>query len=257
MVIIMRNFVKKFYDKFTSYKTFEEVTLNGITYRVVEKKNSLSPKKTERALVFKKPESNDMFFHSKIYTDSKKVFQPHGVEFQRFFDCWGKYFQVENALVLGCAGCTIPRFLAFRFPECKILGVEYEEKFVELAKKYFLIDEIKNNFTLIHGDAFAFMEEYDFEEKQDVVLVDVFSENQCPEEVFSKEFIKNLFDKTSANALVVFNLLGKSADEILSFSKSINEKFNPKHVISKGRKTYLLLIKTEDDEKAKAFINAI
>ncbi len=253
----MIKLVKKFYNKFTSYKTFEEVTLNDITYRVVEKRNSLSPKNTERALVFKKPESSEMFFHSKIYTDSKKVFQPQGMELQRFFDCWGKHFQVENALVLGCAGCTIPRFLAFRFLNCKILGVEYEEKFVELAKKYFLIDEIKNNFTLIHGDAFAFVEEYEFEEKQDIVLVDVFSENQCPEEVFSKEFIKNLFDKTSENALIVFNLLGKGADEILSFSKSINEDFNKKHVIASGRKAYLLLIKAEDDEKTNAFISSI
>ena len=253
----MKKLVKKIYDKFTSYKTFEEVALNGITYRVVEKKNSLSPKKTERALVFKKPDGNKMFFHSKIYTHSKKIFQPHGVDFQNFFDCWGKYFQVENALVLGCAGCTIPRFLAFRFPKCKIIGIEYEEKFIELAKKYFLIDEIKNNFTLLHGDAFAFMREYAFEEKQDIVFVDVFSENQCPEEVFSKEFIKNLFDKTSKNALVVFNLLGKSADEVLSFSKSINENFNKNHVIASGGKTYLLLIKTEDDEKANAFIGSI
>ena len=253
----MKKLVKKFYNKFTSYKTFEEVTLNDITYRVVEKRNSLSPKNTERALVFKKPESSEMFFHSKIYTDSKKVFQPHGVAFQKIFDCWGKIFSLNNALILGCAGCSFPRFLALRFPQIKIIGVEYLKEFVALANKYFLIDDIKCQFKLLEADAFAFVENNELTEKQDLIMVDVFDGNCCPDEVFSDAFIKALYGSMSDSSIVVFNFLKIKKEIISEFVENIKEPFDEKYIVAKDEKNILLLIKSKEKDKVQKVIKNI
>lgn len=252
----MKKILRKLKSKFVRHEILEEFTLDNTVYRVIERKNLLKPTKNQRALAFKVKGNSALWFHSKIYVNPKQIFQPYAKWFQDIFDSWGKQFGVENALVLGCAGCAIPRFLAFRF-KCKIIGVEYIEKFVEIANKHFLLDEIKNNFTLIQGDGFAFIKDYAFENKQDIIFVDMFDENQFLEDAFSKEFIKNLFDKTSENSLVLFNLLGKNKEEVLRFIESINEQFNRKLVMERGGKVCLLLIKSQNNEETNAFINSL
>jgi hypothetical protein len=52
-------------------------------------------------------------------------------------------------------------------------------------------------------------------------------------------------------------LLGKSKEDVLMFSDSINERFDRKWILEKHGKTYLLLLKTQNDEKANDFINSI
>ena len=249
--------MKKAYDKFTSYETLEEIVLNGVTYRVVDKKNSLFPSKAERALVFKKAEDKGLFFHSKIYTNPKKVFQPYGVAFQKIFDCWGKIFSLNNALILGCAGCSFPRFLALRFPQIKIIGVEYLKEFVALANKYFLIDDIKCQFKLLEADAFAFVENNELTEKQDLIMVDVFDGNCCPDEVFSDAFIKALYGSMSDSSIVVFNFLKIKKEIISEFVENIKEPFDERYIVAKDEKNILLLIKSKEKDKVQKVIKNI
>jgi transcriptional regulator of NAD metabolism len=72
-----------------------------------------------------------------------------------------------------------------------------------------------------------------------------------------KEFIKNLFDNTSENALVLFNLLGKNKEDVLRFIESINEPFGRKLVLDRDGKVCLLLIKSQKTDKVDAFINSL
>lgn len=238
-------------------KIVDEFVLDSVLYRIVDYTSWVPGYKGKRELVFKAKDDNRLFIHSSVFLSTKQHFQPIFTVPQKIAYFWNKSFVANNVLVLGCAGCTFPRFYALEYPQSKIIGVELSEKLVEIANKYFLLDQIKQQFDLYCDDAFKFVKEFDFKEKQDVVYVDIFSGNQLPSELFSKDFLDALYDCTSDNSVIIFNFLQKSNDEILDFAKRIEQPFNKKIVTCVNKHCGMVLIKAEDENKIEEFKNSI
>ncbi len=251
------SFLKNLKSKTVKRKIVDEFILDGVPHRVIDYTSWVSGYKGKRELVFKAKNDNRIFTHSSIFLSKKQHFQPIYTVPQKIAYIWNKNFVANNVLVLGCAGCTFPRFYALEYPESKITGVELSEELVEIANKYFLLDQIKQQFDLYCDDAFKFVKEFDFKEKQDIIFVDIFAYNQLPSDVFSKDFLDSLFDCTSNDSMVIFNFLQEDYNKILDFAKSIEQPFNKKYVVSANERCYMLLLKTENNNKIEAFKNSI
>lgn len=251
------SFLKRLLSKTVKRKVIHEFLLDDIPHRIVEHTSWVPGYKSKREIIFKAKDDNRVFIHSSIFLSPKQHFQPIFTMPQKIAYIWNKSFVANNVLVLGCAGCTFPRFYALEYPESKITGVELSEKLVEIANKYFLLDQIKQQFNLYCDDAFKFVKDFDFKAKQDIIFVDIFAYNQLPSDVFSKDFLKSLFDCTSNDSMVIFNFLQEDYNKILDFAKSIEQPFNEKYVVSANERCYMLLLKTENENKKEAFKNSI
>ena len=135
--MMLQKLIKKIRRKLTKIKVLESFFIDGVEYRVVETTSILPSVKSKRSLSFKKDDK--IYHHSSIYLNPKHHFQPIYKTMQSIVDSWGKFNNIDNALILGCAGCSFPRFLSLHYPECKTTGIEISKEFIDIAKKHFLL----------------------------------------------------------------------------------------------------------------------
>lgn len=231
----------------------EEFILDGILYRVVERKSVVPWYKTRRALCFK--DNGASYIYSVITLDKKARYQPYLLGHQKIIELWNSHFDSKNTLILGCAGCAVPRFIAFNFPEMKTTGIEYCSKLIDVAKKYFYADKLSDRFALVHGDAFDYVINKKYTEKQDIIFVDLFSGSKIPENVFSGEFLNSLYECTNENGIVIFNLLSLKKEDTVTFAKNSAPDVFKKAIIFKDKKSILVLAKSQNDEKLNVFFD--
>lgn len=244
---------RKLRSRFIKTTVLEELNVDGTTYRVVDKTGPFY--KGRRALVFKK--DGVVYIHSTIYTDKKIKLQPSMIICQNIIDLWGKRFGINNALCLGAAGCAMPRFISLAYPKSHTVGIEYVKEFVDIAKKYFLLNEIENQFELKLGDAFEYVKSKEIKNKFDAIFIDIFDKDTLPENLFSQEFLEDLYNVSSENAVLVFNLLTFSPSKAQKFAQSIKASFNIKAIVVKEGRTSLVLSKTDTEEKRKEFLSSL
>lgn len=254
----MKKVLKKIRNKFIKTTVLNETVIDGTVYRVIEKTSILPSYNGCRAICFKTPdEPNRVYFHSMIYLDEKKHYQPVLITPQKIIELWHSSFEPKNALVLGAAGCAVPRFIAFNYPEMKTVGIEYCREFVEMANNYFFTDRISDRFSLTLGDAFDYVINKKNAEKQDIIFVDIFDKNSIPENTFSEEFINGLYEITSDSSAVIFNLLTSKKEDAVLFATDIKAPFTRKTVVCNDGRTMLVLIKSTDEKKLDAFSDKI
>lgn len=241
--------------KFTKVNVIETFDIDGEIYKVIDYTNPLPFVKDKRNLSFKK--DNAIYHHSAIYINPKHHFQPILTIPQKVIALWGEQNTIKNSVVLGCAGCSIPRFIALRYPESKIIGVELCKEFITIAKKHFLLDQISNRFELLQGDAIKFIEERKLTEKQSIIFVDIFNNNKIIPEVFTDEFLTPLYESVAEDGLVLINVLGENLEETKEFFNKLNLPFKEKLIVKSDNAQFVVLTKSTDNNKAQAFINSL
>ncbi len=228
-------------------KVVETYVIGNETYKVIDYTSPLPFIKNRRNLSFKVDDA--IHSHSAIYLNSKHHFQPIFHIPQNLISIWSDNNKIENALILGCAGCSVPRFISLHYPESKTIGVELSEDFIAIAKKHFLIEQIENQFTLIQGDAVEFVKKYNSTKKQNVIYIDIFDKNKIIDAIFTEEFINGLSLCTDENALVIINILGKDINQANLFFKSLNTSFTETFIIKNDAVQFVILTKNENGDK--------
>ena len=233
--------------------TLETFTIDDVVYKVVDVTSILPNIKNTRRLLFKK--DDHIYNHSSIYINPKHHVQPSLAIPQKIISIWSKSYSLNNALVLGCAGCSVPRFIGLHFPKSKTVGVELSEDFINIAKKHFLLDQIKNQFELVQGDAIHFVKNYNLDYKQNIIFVDIFCENQIVPDVFTESFIDAAYNITDENGVIIINILGQDIDNAKAIMKDMNIPFKNIVAIKHGASQFLILTKSTDIQKENEFIN--
>lgn len=109
----------------------------------------------------------------------------------------------SNVLLLGLGGGSVIKTLReeFNFRK-KITAIEIDPVLIDLAANEF---DIKTNeqLDIINGDASAFVQ--NTSDIFDLIIVDLFIDNQVPEIFYSTEFWANITRITSTNGYVIFN----------------------------------------------------
>ena len=78
--------------------------------------------------------------------------------------------QINEVLILGFGAGSIAEIIASYKPKCAITGVEIDSKVIELGKKYFGNEQLKNN-EIICSSADVFVKNTD--KKFDLIIINI------------------------------------------------------------------------------------
>ncbi|UFH35007.1 spermidine synthase [Flavobacterium acetivorans] len=131
---------------------------------------------------------------------------------------------MENVLVLGVAGGSVIKTLVDEIKfSGKITGVEIEPEIIELANKYFKLNEIPQ-LDIVIDDAFEFV--LKTKEKYDLIIIDIFQDTHMPNFLFESFFINRICFLLKSKGFVLFNTMLLDEKQNLRNSKFISE-FSP------------------------------
>ena len=227
----------------------DEQTGAPVKFVVADYKHPLCKKDDIRRIEFQNGES---FLYSSVYLSDKRTFQPMYPCAQRIADCYFKDNAPDRALVLGCAGCTLPRFLINRYDGCVVTGVEYSSDLIGIAQRHFITEKMRERFDIVNDDAFMYVKEAQ-RESFDLVFVDIFIAEKIHSSVFSQSFTDDLYALCRSGAIVVFNLFGTGAAKAERFAEGIKAPFDKRYVFEDYRKFFLALAKTKDKQQLTRF----
>ncbi|MEZ5057049.1 MAG: hypothetical protein R2879_08430 [Saprospiraceae bacterium] len=122
-----------------------------------------------------------------------------------------------EVLILGFGLASVPLIMEIFFSEkMYFTGVEADESVIELASNYAL-PYLKNPVEIRYADAYGFL--MTNETKFDCIIMDVFIDDQVPEEFEEPEFLEGLSESLNEDGLIMYNRLAFSkADK----SKTLN-----------------------------------
>lgn len=125
---------------------------------------------------------------------------------------------MDKILILGVAGGSVIKTLVddVKF-EGKIIGVEIDEKVIEIANEYFDLNKIKN-LEIIIDDAFNYV--LKTIDTYDLILIDVFQDIKMPSFLFENYFTDRIISLFEPNGFILFNTM-----IITNKQKNINQKY--------------------------------
>jgi spermidine synthase len=135
--------------------------------------------------------------------------------------------EIRKCLILGLGGGSAAKLVRKYWPEAVIVGVEIDPIFVALGKKYLRLDEIGVDIKI--RDAYEYITQISKLKSQnlDLILVDMYIEDEVPKKFESKEFIKIVKSLLEKNGLVVFNRLyyDEKRKQAEDFHKKLSQAF--------------------------------
>ncbi len=145
---------------------------------------------------------NAVYSYGDLYDNFTKTFRM--LDFSKM--------SVQNVLILGFGMGSIPYMLEHIFKKnFRYTGVEADKLVVEWAGKY-VLPELKSPVELVQADALAFAQTC--AEKFDLVVMDVFVDDDVPEEFETKEFLEDLKNLLSESGLLLYNRLSQEAKDL-------------------------------------------
>lgn len=170
--------------------------------------------------------------NGELVLDSKNTNYSYG-SLQRILKKGLKYIgyerikKFESILILGVAGGSVIKTLVddVKF-KGKITGVELDAEIIEIAKKYFKLDEIKN-LELNLDDAFEFV--LKTKSNYDLIIIDIFQDTKMPNFLFEDFFINRINFLLNPEGFILFNTMVISKkDRIrnLDYRKKFNGNYS-------------------------------
>lgn len=170
--------------------------------------------------------------NGELVLDSKNTNYSYG-SLQRILKKGLKYIGYErikkfdSILILGVAGGSVIKTLVddVKF-KGKITGVEIDAEIIEIAKKYFKLDAIKN-LELHLDDAFEFV--LKTKENYDLIIIDIFQDTKMPNFLFEDFFINRINFLLNPEGFILFNtMVINEKDRIrnLDYRKKFNGNYS-------------------------------
>lgn len=195
-------------------KGFLDVDTNYSRVRVYEGVDRASGRKV-RALTFD-PKTTQ----SAMFLDSDDLV----FEYAKYFLlAWNFNPQIDNALVLGGAGYSLPKYYLKKFNDAKIDVVEIDPQITEIARKYFkLVDN--ERLSIYHEDARTFLnrEGKNSKGKYDVVFGDAYnSAHSIPFQLTTKEAMRLTYDLLDDDGMFFVNAISAIEGDKNPFLRSL------------------------------------
>jgi spermidine synthase len=115
---------------------------------------------------------------------------------------------IRNVLLLGLGAGNVPVILKEYDPNIRVVAVEIDPEVLRLAETHFgLVQSPVLEVVLADATEFVFQ----CAERFDMVVVDVFIDDQVPEAACSEAFLQQLGKLLNPGGLVAFNRLGHTA----------------------------------------------
>jgi spermidine synthase len=135
---------------------------------------------------------------------------------------------MDHVLILGVAGGSVIKTLVDEIKfKGKITGVEIDSDIIEIANKYFKLDEV-DQLQIIIDDAFEFV--LKTKEKYDLIIIDVFQDTTMPNFLYERFFTDQICFLLKSKGVVLFNTMLLNEKHNNRNSKYISE-FNKIHYV--------------------------
>ncbi|NDI99045.1 methyltransferase domain-containing protein [Flavobacterium sp. LaA7.5] len=133
----------------------------------------------------------------------------------------------NTILVLGVAGGSVIKTLVDEIQfKGKITGVEIDPQVIEIAYKYFELNQIEN-LEIVIDDAFEFV--LKTKEKYDLIIIDIFQDTVMPNFLFEDFFINRINFLLNVNGFILFNTMTlnkKDKDRNLRYRTRFDENYS-------------------------------
>lgn len=138
---------------------------------------------------------NAIYSYDDLYTNFAKAFAAIGVATQ----------DIKEVLLLGLGLGSIPFILEKKFRvDCQLTAVEIDEEVIDLAQHYVLKD-LQMPINCICTDARYFLQMDS--QKYDLICMDVFQDDQIPEDFLGPDFLQQIASKLQPDGIFLFNHL--------------------------------------------------
>jgi spermidine synthase len=222
-------------------KVLEEVITSDGVLSVVSRDNMLALR-------------NGDIGYSCIFTDNE-VFQPILIPVQKVAEAYSDFHTIHNAVILGGGCCTIPRFLIKRFKNTiQIDSVEYLSAIVELTRKYFLNGIDTNKLNIINDDAYKFI--HNTSNQYDFIFVDLFVGGVKSEKSHTRDFLSDLVNHSTKQAIIVFNGYHSSLEQCRDLFQQGKTYFKQSLILRDESETCYIVFTNEsiDERTVKQYI---
>ena len=116
-----------------------------------------------------------------------------------------------KVLFIGGGGFSGPKYFMQHYPNISVDVVEIDPQVVEVAKKYFFLDELNPKLRIYTEDARNFLDNN--QGKYDMIVLDAFSKSYVPFHLMTIEFYNLLFEKLVVGGVVISNHIGSPNDK--------------------------------------------
>lgn len=180
-------------------------------------------------------------WYSAIYKNKNRIKQPYLPGIQKLIEDWAEGLVPKMCLVLGSAGCSIPRFLNLRYPDSHVVCVDYSPEMLKIADEYFLGGLDRARMELVLADALAFVGQDDH--LYDICVLDLFVKNKIVEGIFEDQFLAHLSKRMKDNSIVLVNCFSESHDKLQSFREHALQWFDDAYIVEQENMAILVLKK--------------
>ncbi len=113
--------------------------------------------------------------------------------------------KIDNVLILGLGLASIPFiFEHIHSKYYSYTGIEIDDEVIYLVSKY-VLDELKSDVEVINTDAYTYM--CLNQTKYDLICMDVFVDDDIPEELESEDYLEMIKDALTKDGLLIYNRL--------------------------------------------------
>lgn len=148
--------------------------------------------------------------NGQLVLDSKNTNYSYG-SLQRILRKGMKYIgfdrirKFDTILILGVAGGSVIKTLVEEIKfKGKITGIEIDKDIVDIANKYFGLNQIEN-LELIVDDAFEYV--LKTKVKYDLIVIDIFQDTTMPNFLFEDFFINRINHLLNVDGFILFNTM--------------------------------------------------
>jgi spermidine synthase len=147
-----------------------------------------------------------------------------------------KNFSPGKSLILGFCTGSAARVISQRFPNCQITGIEIDPVIIDIAKKYFRVDEIKK-LQIVNDDALKYINKLKKNDNFDLILIDCYIGYKIPAEFKNPKTLEKI--KKHTRILLLNRLFwDKHKQKTLDFISKLNQNF----ITTTHRTTWNLVI---------------
>lgn len=236
-----------------------------------------------RVLIYNVMQNNEMVrvmnidsgYESITYVDENKcneLFSKYAKLYNLMFE---SSIEIKNTLMIGGAGYSYPKYFISHYEDKNMDVVEIDGKITELAKKYFYLDKLiedynleKNNrLNLITEDGRTYLNQNS--KKYDAILNDAFSGNSPAKTLTTIEAVEKIKGSLNENGLYLTNIIssleGKNSKFLNAEVNTLKQVFKNVYIIpcltdenDLTTPTNIMVISTDSDlnlENTYKFVN--
>lgn len=114
---------------------------------------------------------------------------------------------IKNVLILGLGAGTVAEVINKKWPDAKMVGVEIDPVMVDIGKKYFNLNDVKN-LKIVIDDAIKLKSSENF----DLIIVDLYKGYAIEKKIKSERFLQKIAQLLEKNGVVIFNVISRQND---------------------------------------------